>query len=256
MGIMDFSILIPYDLFPWQWLVWMGLGLSIGLSKTGFSSASSAILPVIAVIFGAMESTGLTLPLFCFADILAVLYYHRHAEWKYILKLLPWTLAGFGVTLFVVHLVPVQAFKYLMGCSILVGITVMIWNESWGKNKPPPSSLWFSGLFGIVGGFAIMMGPAAGSIIAVYLLSMRLPKNSFVGTTAWFFLIANFLRLPLLIFAWKTITVKTLLFNLTLLPAISAGTVLGIVLIKKISEPLYRKVIIILTLMSTLLLFF
>ena len=252
---MNFSILVPYDLVPWQWAAWIVLGLTIGLSKTGYSSASSAMIPVIAVIFGAMESTGLTLPLFCFADIIAVSYYHRHAEWKCILKLIPWTLAGFGAALFVVHLVPVQAFKYLMGCSILVGIIVMIWNEYWGQHRPPPSGVWFSALFGIVGGFSIMMGPAAGSIMAVFFLSMRLPKNSYVGTMAWFFLIANYLRLPLLIYFWKTITAKTLLFNLTLVPVIVIGSVLGIITIKKISESVYRKTIIILTLMSTVLLF-
>ena len=253
---MDFSAIITYNLLPWQWVAWISMGITIGLSKTGFSSASAVTIPVIAVIFGAMESTGLTLPLFCFADIIAVVYYHRHAEWKYILRLIPWTLAGFGVALFVVHLVPIQAFKYLMGTSILAGIIVMVWNERFGQDKPPPSGLWFSAIFGTAGGFAAMMGPAAGSIIAVFFLSMRIPKNSFVGTIAWFFFIANFLRLPLLIFIWKTITVKTLLFNLTLIPLIIAGSVLGILLVKKISEPIYRKVVIILTLMSTVLLFF
>ena len=252
---MNFSTFVPYDLLPWQWAVWIVMGLFIGLSKTGFLAITSVTIPLIALIFGAKESTGLILPLLCFADIMAVLYYHRHADWKCILKLLPWSLAGFAVALLVERLVPVQAFKYLIGGSIFAGLIVMIWTDRRSKDKPPPSYWWFSALFGIVGGFASMVGNVAGPIMAVFLLSMRLPKNSFVGTSAWFFIIINYLKLPIMIFFWKNITVKTLLFDLTLVPVIIFGAVLGIFLIKKTPESVYRKTIMILTFISTLFLF-
>ncbi|MCL2381637.1 MAG: sulfite exporter TauE/SafE family protein [Treponema sp.] len=252
---MDFSVFVPFDLLPWQWATWIATGLAAGLTKAGFGGVTAVIIPVIAVIFGAMQSTGLLLPLLLFADILAVSYYRRYAQWKYILKLLPWTLAGFAAALLVVHLVPIQAFRYLMGGSILAGLIVMVWNDRKGKDAPPPSRWWFSALFGIAGGFATMVGNIAGPILAVFLLSMRLPKNSFVGTTAWYFLIVNCLKLPIHIFFWQTVTVTTLLFNLTLVPMVIAGVALGIFLIKKISEPVYRKSIIVLTLISTVLLF-
>ena len=252
---MDFSILVSYDLLPWQWFMWVLLGIVIGLTKTGFSGTAAAMMPVIALIFGARETTGIVLPLLCFADFLTVLYYHRHAEWKYILKLLPWTLAGFGAALFTDHLVPHQSFRYLMGGSILVGLIVMAWSDFRRQGMPPPSTWWFSGLFGMAAGFASIMGNVAGPLMAVFFLSMQLPKNSFVGTTAWYFLITNYLKLPIMIFFWKNITAKTLVLDLTLLPVIIAGAVLGIVLIKKISEPFFRKVIMLLTLMATILLF-
>ena len=252
---MNFASLVPYDLHPWQWAAWICMGLCIGLSKTGFSGITASITPVMALIFGARESTGIVLPLYCFADILGVSYYHSHAEWKYIVKLLPWALAGFGAALLADQLVPVQEFKYLLGGCILAGTFVMIWNDFRAKDRPPPSTWWFSALFGIAGGFSTMIGNAAGPIMSVFLLSMRLPKNSFVGTTAWFFLIINYLKLPIQFFVWKNITSETLLFDLTLVPAVIAGAVMGIFLIKKISDPIYRKIIFVLTLISTILLF-
>jgi uncharacterized membrane protein YfcA len=251
---MDFSFMLTYDLLPWQWAAWIFMGLCIGLTKTGFTGMTTVAIPIVAMIFGAKDSTGLNLPLLCFADILAVYYYHRHAEWKYIFKLMPWTLAGFATAVLVDKLVPVQAFRYLMGGSIFAGLLVMIWTDLRGKDHPP-SAWWFSALFGIAGGFATTIGNAAGPIMAVFLLSMRLPKNSFVGTTAWFFLIINYIKLPIQIFVWKTITVRTLLFDLTIVPVVVVGALLGIFLIKKIPEPVYRKVIMILTLISCALLF-
>jgi uncharacterized membrane protein YfcA len=252
MGVFDS---LPYQLLPWQWAAWIALGLCIGLSKAGFTGITTVIVPVIALIFGAKESTGLTLPLLCFADVLAVIYYNRHTEWKYILKLLPWTLAGFVLALLVDRMVPVQAFKYLMGGSILAGLVVMIWNDLRGKDKKPPSSRWFSALFGIAGGFSTTIGNIAGPIMSVFLLSMQLPKNSFVGTSAWFFLIVNYLKLPIQIFFWKNITQQALIFDLTLIPAILIGGIAGVFLVKKISEPVYRKIIEVLTLISTIFLF-
>ena len=233
------------------------MGLFLGLTKAGFNGLTAVIIPIIALdnFFGAQASTGLLLPLLCFADLIAVVYYRNHAEWKYIGKLIPWAVAGFAVAVFVVELIPSQAFRYLMGGCLLIGLLVMFWSDRRGEEKAPPSGLWFSALFGIAGGFASMVGNVAGPIMSVFLLSMRLPKNSFVGTAAWFFLIVNYAKLPIQIFVWQNITVSTLLTSLTLVPVVIIGIFLGFYLVKKISESLFRKLIMILALLSTVLLF-
>ena len=252
---MNLSFLIPYELVPWQWVVWICMGLFVGLTKAGFNGLTAVLIPLMAVSFGARESTGLLLPLLCFADILAVLYYRKHAEWKYILKLMPWTLAGFGAALFIDSIIPAQAFRYLMGGCLLAGLLVMFWNGRREQDKEPPSVWWFSAIFGMAGGFASVIGNVAGPIMAVFLLSMKLPKNSFVGTAAWFFLIVNYAKLPIQIFIWGTINATSIMFSITLLPVVVIGTFLGFFLIKKISEPVFRKVIMALTLISTIMLF-
>ena len=255
METVDLSVLLTYNLLPWQWAVWICFGLAIGMTKAGFSGLSAAVIPLIALIFGARTSTGINLPLLFFADILAVCYYRSHTNWKYIFKLLPWTLAGYAAALVVYRVVPVQSFRYLMGACILAGLFIMIWNDRRGKDKPVPSAWWFPAVFGTAGGFAAIIGNIGGPIMAIYLLAMRIPKNSYICTTAWYFLITNALKFPVQIFLWKNITVQTLLFNLTNIPAITIGAVLGVLLIRRIHQPSYRKVIMLLTLISTLLLF-
>jgi len=245
---------LQYNLLPWQWAAWIALGLAIGFTKAGFGGILAVIIPVVATIFGARETSGLILPVLCFTDIIAVIYYRKHAEWKYIVKLLPWSLAGFAVAILADKILPVQAFRYLLGSCILGGLVVMVWNDLRKKDKQPPSSWWFSAIFGIAGGFSTMIGNAAGAIMAVFLLSMRLPKNSFVGTTVWYFMIINLLKIPIQVFIWKNISSQTLLFSFTLIPIIILGIILGIFLIKKISETIFRRVIMVLTLMSTIVL--
>ncbi len=244
-----------YSLSAWEWSIIIFCGLCIGMSKTGINGLGTVVVPILAIIFGAKPSTGILLPMLCCADLFAVAYYRRSAAWKYIFRLLPWALTGFALALLTDQWVPDKGFKILIGICILGGLVVMLWNERRGKDATIPSAWWFTALFGIMGGFSTMIGNAAGPIMSVFLLSIRLPKNAFVGTAAWFFMIINYLKLPLQYFVWHNISRETLLFDLTMLPAIAAGAWLGIIFVKKVSEKNYRAVVYFLTLVSTLLLF-
>lgn len=249
------DFLISYPLSTWEWGAVIFCALCVGISKTGINGLGMVTVPVLAMIFGAKPSTGILLPMLCCADLFAVAYYRRSAEWKFIIHLLPWSLVGFGLALLTDHLIPDKGFKALIGICILAGLAVMGWNEFRGKNSEVPSAWWFAALFGVMGGFSTMIGNAAGPILSVFLLSVRLPKKSFVGTAAWFFMIINFLKLPLQYFVWNNISGETLLFDMAMLPAIAVGAWIGILFVKKVSENQYRTIVFGMTLISTLLLF-
>ena len=100
-----------------------------------------------------------------------------------------------------------------------------------------------------------MIGNAAGPVMALYLLSMRLPKNQFIGTAAWFFFIVNLSKVPFHVLAWGTITRHTFLFDVMLIPAVAAGAFLGIWLVRLIPERAYRIFIMASTMAAALLLF-
>ncbi|MDR2186293.1 MAG: sulfite exporter TauE/SafE family protein [Treponema sp.] len=257
---MDFSGLISYQFTPWQWAVIIFSCICFGMSKTGINGISAVAVPLFALIFGAKESTGIVLPLLCFADLFAVVYYRRHAEWKYVIRLVPWALAGFVLALWVDSFISSnRGFKILIGICVLAGLGVMIWSDIVKSRKKgnleAPAAWWFAALFGIMGGFSTMIGNAAGPIMSIFLLSMRLPKTGFIGTAAWFFLIINYLKIPLQLFFWHNITVKTLAFDLAVTPFILVGIWLGILFVKKVSESQYRIAVYALTIASALLLF-
>ena len=133
-------------------------------------------LPYMAMAFGAKESTGVILPMLCMADIMAVAYYKRIADWKTVAKLLPTALLGFLVALFVDKLVPAQGFRQLMGWTLALAMAVMIWSEMFGRENRWMHKWWYSALFDLLGGFTTMIGNAAGPVMSVYLLSMRKEK--------------------------------------------------------------------------------
>ena len=79
---------------------------------------------------------------------------------------------------------------------------------------------------GFIAGVTTMLANAAGPVMGLYLLAVALPKDAYVGTAAWFFLLINALKLPFSAHL-GLIHSSSLLFNLKLVPAVIAGLVLG-----------------------------
>ena len=73
----------------WSWVVLFVMAVFVGMSKTDVQGLAILTVPMLVMTFGAKPSTGLMLPVLCFADVIGVSYYRRQAEWKYIIRLLP-----------------------------------------------------------------------------------------------------------------------------------------------------------------------
>ena len=227
--------------------------LCIGMSKTGVQGIMLLIVPYMAMAFGAKESTGVILPMLCMADIIAVAYYKRIADWKVVAKLLPTAVLGFFVAIFVDKLIPAQGFRQLMGWTLALAMAVMIWSEIFGKENRWMRKWWYSAFFGLLGGFTTMIGNAAGPVMSVYLLSMRKEKLEYIGINAWFFLVVNLLKVPFQILAWDNITWNTFSVNLLMLPMIGLGALLGIRLVKLFPEKAFRMFIQVVTILSVVM---
>lgn len=248
------DVFTQFNITPSAWIIVVVCGMLTGMSKTGVTGAGLMVVPLMASVFGGKPSTGLLLPMLVFADIFAVLYYRRHADWTHILRLLPWALAGIVIALFVGKNIHPTDFRILMGVVVMVGVIIMIYRDL-KKNIEIPTKPWFSAVLGLAGGFSTMIGNAAGPVMALYLLSMKFHKNKFIGTGAWFFFIINLTKVPLHLIFWKTITWSTLTFDIILLPAVALGAVMGYFLIKVLPEKFFRILVISTTLVAASLLF-
>jgi uncharacterized protein len=242
-----------FDLSFYNWGLLFFCALLIGMSKAGVPGVSIAVIPIMAILFGGKQSTGILLPILIFADLFGVGYYHRHAHWKHIIRALPWAFAGILIAMFVGNRISDQQFKTLIALIIFASLALMVRNDLKKDSASVPDNHLFVAFMGLSGGFATMIGNAAGPIFAIYLLALRLPKNEYIGTAAWFFLIINLFKLPLHLFIWKTISLPSFVLNAVTLPAIAAGAFIGIYLIKKIPVGLYRWVVIVVTFLSALI---
>lgn len=250
---MDF--IASYGLSPIQWILAAICGIIIGMSKTGISGAGLIAIPVLAGVFGGKQSVGILLPMLIIADVFAVWFYNRNANWNFILKLLPWTFVGIIIATVVGNSINDDLFRLLIGIIVLSGIVLLVYKDLKGNKLELPGKKWFSSILGLGSGFATMIGNASGPLMSYYLLSMRVPKNIYLGTGAWFFLIINVIKMPFHIFVWNTISQKTLLFDLLMLIPIVCGAFIGYFIVKFIPEKIYRTFLIVTTIISAIALF-
>ena len=169
-----------------EWVLIGICGMLIGMSKVGIPGVSMIVVPILAFIFGAKQSTGVLLPILMMADIFGVAYYRRHADWAKVIKVLPWAVVGVLIALWVGEIVNDKQFKNLIAILVFLSIGLMVWQDKRKGSHFFPDKWWFASMMGILGGFATMIGNVAGPVFAIYLLAMHLPKNNFIGTGAWF----------------------------------------------------------------------
>jgi len=254
--ILNWKRVIMFDLSLMEWIWIIVAAFFVGFSKMGISGVLMPIIPILASMFGGKESTGLMLPILLTGDIIAVIYYRQHAEWKAIQRLMIWTSIGLALGAFVGNYINDIQFKTIVAVSILICVGILIYTEVKGNRLKVPEKLWFYALMGMASGFTTMIGNAAGPIMSVYLLAMGYNKNSFIGTSAWFFLIVNALKVPLQVFVWHNISLNNALLAAIVFPAVALGAYGGANLVKRIKETPYRYLIIVMTTIGAIRLLF
>ncbi len=238
------------------WFITLFCAFLIGLSKSGLKGVAMVAIPVLAFLYGGKASVGIMLPFLIMGDAMALSFYFKSGKIKYILKLIPWAIIGILVAVYVGNLINDQQFKTTIAVAILICLALLIYNEFRKSKVKLTDNKVFSGSLGLMGGFATMMGNAAGPIFNLYLLSMRLPKESYIGTGAWFYIFLNCFKVPFHILSWNTINWQTIQMNVIMFPALFVGALIGKKVVSYIPERTYRYLIFTVILLSAILLFF
>lgn len=230
----------------WQWAVAITAAIVVGISKTGVSGLGLLAVTIFALIIPAKQSTGLVLPLLIVGDIVAVASYRRHTQWRFLWKLFPWTAAGVVIGALALGRLDDRQVKLLIGGIVLALLALHLMRRRGGASAEPELGAWFAPLVGVLAGFTTLVANAAGPLMAIYLLAMRLPKMEFVGTGAVFFLLLNLFKVPFMVWL-GLITPASFVLNLWLAPAVLVGTYVGRKLLAKLDQRLFENIALLLS---------
>ena len=199
----------------------------IGVAKSGFSGIAMLHVLIFAFLFGARSSTGIVLPMLIIGDVLAVFTFRQHARWEYIRRMLPPAVTGVVIGWLLMLRIPDATYAPLLGWTVL-GLTVL---QLLRYARPElfaqiPHTTGFTWTLALLAGTSTMLLNGAGPVMALYFLAVGLPKFEMVGTSAFFFLILNVIKLPFSA-SLNLIHPGTLLLNALLIPAIFAGLCAG-----------------------------
>ena len=245
-----------FNLSGYQILLLMLVGMLLGMAKAGVKGVGTASIPIAALIFGAKESTGILLPILIMSDLGAVSHYYKETKWPELAKLLPFAVIGVIVATWVGQYINGDSFQFLMGILIMICLLLLLLSGWLGDDLVLEKHHFLGSLTGVGLGFTTMIGNAAGPLMNIYMLVIKMPKTVFIGTSAMFFFIINVIKIPFHVFIWKTITWKTFLLGMTTLPAVVIGLVFGVYLVKLMSERYFRLLVIFTTALSGMVLLF
>ena len=229
--------------------------LLIGINKTGIPGLGLVPVVMLTMFFPAGFSTGLQLLLLCAGDLMAIAWYRRTADWRLIAKLIPCALVGILLGSLTLRFCGEAHLREGIGVIILLLSALNFIRRKYWKPEKVPDSIYFTIPIGLIAGFTTQIANAAGPVMALYLLSMRLPKEKYVGTAAWYFMIMNWIKLPIFI-AEGRITKEAFLADLPMIPCLLVGAALGILVLRKLSLETFERIIEILVLLAAFKLFF
>jgi uncharacterized protein len=228
----------------------------VGMSKTGITGLSLLSIALFAHVFpSSKQASGLILPLLIFGDFVAVLSYRTHTQWRYLWKLMPWTAVGVVLGYFALGHISDRTTRYMIGV-IIVSLCVLGFWRRYLAVQSQESEAWHWALaaaLGIAAGFITLVANAAGPLMAIYLVAMRLPKMQFVGTVAVFFMVLNLFKVPFMV-DLGLITVQSFKFNLMLAPAVFLGALAGRWILIRINQRLFEDLVLALSAIAGILL--
>lgn len=125
-------------------------------------------------------------------------------------------------------------------CILLVGLHW--WRQKKGVQThlmPEPWRSWITGSFAAI---SSTLAHAAGPIIAMYLLPLKLDRQLFVGVCALYFFLLNTAKLPAY-YASGMFAQAELGFTLKFAPLVVLGAIAGYVLLRKLSDKAFSRIV-------------
>ena len=229
----------------------------MGITKTGIPGLGILAVPLMAIVFeDTKESTGLLLGILILADIFAIIYHRRNAKWNHVIRLLPAAFCGIVAGYFGLKYVNNEQLKPIIGAIVLLMLIVNYLRlHGRDENETIPTPKWLAFWLGFIAGVTTMMANAAGPVMIIYLLAMRLPKIEFVGTAAWFFFIVNWIKVP---FSANLglMNAQSVKIDFLMLPFIFIGAISGYFFLKRIPQKAFTTVAQLLAAAAAIKLFF
>jgi uncharacterized membrane protein YfcA len=242
---------------PLQWIFAVLSALMVGISKAGIPGLSILSVALFTHVFpSSKQASGLVLPLLIFGDVVAVMSYRTHTQWRYLWKLLPWTAAGVVLGYVTLGHISDRAARIMIGLIIVSLCALGYWRRHLTVQTQEATETWHwavAAALGVVAGFITLIANAAGPLMAIYLVAMRLPKMQFMGTAAVFFMVLNLFKVPFMV-KLGLITPESFTLNLVLAPAVLLGAVAGRWLLMHINQQLFEKLVLALSALAGVLL--
>ena len=222
----------------------------IGLAKGGFSGLGALGTPLIALGIDPVRGAAILLPILIVQDVVGVIAYRRAWDGAILAVMLPGAIAGIGLGYAFAASVSETAVMAALGAiSILFG-GYRLWVERGHVVQASSNSpAWVGTLVGAVSGFTSQIAHAGGPPFQMWVMPRRLPRDIFVGTSALFFAIVNWIKVPAYL-ALDQFSTANLTASLALLPLAILSSLAGVWLVRRVAPDRFYTIVYVLMIVA------
>lgn len=229
--------------------------LLYGFSKTAMPVAGVVAGPMLAAALGPTVAAGFAVPLLLLGDLMGLVYFRQHANWRLIVRIIPGVLVGFVITALLFVFASTNVIARVIGVLLLVSVGLEIVRRRSAALQEPGKSRGVqrleAGFYGTLTGVTTMAANAGGAAMTLYLVKMRVPMLAFMGTSVWFFFILNLIKVPLIV-PLGLITPESLLANLWFAPVLVLGAFIGIFAFRRMNQVWFERIALTLSALASL----
>lgn len=226
----------------------------IGLAKGGLGGTIGILAtPLMALVMPATQVIGLLLPVLLIADLFAITAHWKKWNTKLVLLLIPGALLGVIVgTFFLTSISPV-ALRNFIGIVALLFVGYKLFETRILNSFEYKPHNWHGLLAGGFSAFSSTLAHSGPPPITMYLMMQNVSPRVFVATSALFFTMLNWMKVPSYYMA-GLVNFNTLAQIIWLLPLLPLGVWAGKWLTTKVDKVVFDRIIIAVLAMSGILL--
>lgn len=216
----------------------------LGFSKGGLAGVGSLALPLMVFVIDPVQAAAIMLPILIAQDTVGVWAFRRHLDWY----VLGWTVPGATIGIVLGYLfaasVSSAAVMALVGVISIAFGAYRLWLKRWGAPQAADASSpgWVGSLFGVASGFTSQIAHAGAPPFQLWVLPRRLPRDMLVGTSAVYFAVINWIKVPAFA-ALGQFTSANMLTAAALLPVAIVSTFAGVWLVRRIDGERFYTII-------------
>jgi uncharacterized membrane protein YfcA len=214
---------------------------ALGLSKGGFAGVGQMAVPLLALVMPPLEAAAVVLPIMILQDGAAVWVYRKDWDGRILTIVIPGAMAGVAAAGVLAVYISNDAVRLFIGVTT-IAFVVHNWTKALRVPRERRKPGAATGLFwGAMSGFTSTIAQAGGPPYQIYALAQKMPKMTYVGTSAIFFAVVNWSKIVPYV-ALGQFSTKGLGTSLLLVPLALATNQLGFWLVRRVSQETFYKV--------------
>lgn len=216
---------------PFFYLLAIPAVIILGLAKGGFAGLGILAVPLMALSASPVQAASITLPILIVQDVVSVWAFRHSWDGRILALMIPSAAAGIGAGYALAAYVSAAAVELAVGVISIAFAVLRL--AARGKEPAAGHSPVAGAFWGVAAGFTSQIAHAGGPPFQIYVLPKHLPRDTFIGTSALFFAIVNWIKVPAYA-ALGQFTRENLLTAGALMPVAILSTFAGVWLIRRV----------------------